>query len=279
MKYALNTWMCGGEPLQKTLARLQRLGYDGVELSVMEPNKIDPHQIKRLVSDYGLVVSSLEPDWSWVEKRELCNKDRKVRQEAILYLKRCLELGKELGAISIQMVPSAVGKPWPLASPEDEWKWAIEAVAEGAEYAEQLGILIALEVVNRYEVYMVNTVDDAIRFIGDVGSASVRVHLDCFHLNIEEPDLPLAFLKAGNLLINTHIADSNRQAVGKGHVDFKSVVRVLKEIDYPYYLTVELLSKGADPTNLSQGFTPDEDLLDVDAKTCITLLKLYETVA
>ena len=125
---------------------------------------------------------------------------------------------------------------------------------------------------------MLNTVDDALRFARDVGSTSVRVHLDCFHMNIEEPDLPLAFRKAGNLLINIHIADSNRQAVGKGHIDFKDVVRVVKEIDYPYYLTLELLSKGADPTNLARGYTPDEDLLDVDAKTCITLLKLYEMV-
>ena len=278
MKYALNNWMCGGEPLQKTLARLQRFGYDAVELTVLEPNKMDPHQIKKLVSDYGLVVSNLVGNWSWAEKRDLCNKDRKVRQEAIVYLKRLLELVKELGAISTQMTPSAVGKPGPLASPEDEWKWAVEAVAEGAEYAEQLGVFIALELANRYEVYMANTVDDAIRFIGDVGSTSVRVHLDCFHMNIEEPDLPLAFRKAGNLLINIHIADSNRQAVGKGHVDFKGVVRVVKEIGYPHYLTLELLSEEADPTNLSRGFTPDEDLLDIDAKTCITLLKLYEMV-
>jgi D-psicose/D-tagatose/L-ribulose 3-epimerase len=278
LKYAVTNWIFGGEPLEKSVARLQKLGYDGVELAVWNPQETDSNQIKALVSDHGLVVSNLNVNWGWGERRDLSNPDKQVRQAAIEYLKSVIELTKELGAISTGTIPSAVGKPGPQASREDEWKWAVEAVAEGAKYAEQLGVFLALEAANRYEVYMLKTVDDSLRFARDVGSPAVRVLVDCYHANIEEPDLPLAFRKAGNLLINVHVADSNRQAIGKGHTDFKSIVRTLKENRYPYYLTLEALLEGADPTNISRGFAHNESALDADAKLSIDLLKLFESL-
>jgi D-psicose/D-tagatose/L-ribulose 3-epimerase len=279
MEYAISNWIYGNEPLEKTLARLQRFGYVGLEPTA-EPD-MDVARIKALVGDFGLKVTNLLGNWSWELRRDLCNPDPKVRAGAIEYAKRAVELAHEFGALSFGVVASAVGKRAPLADREDELKWAVDAVSEVAVLAEKLGVYLGIETVNRYEVYLLNTTDQIIDFVRRVDSPAVKILMDFFHLNIEEPDPVLAVFKAGDLICNIHIADSNRQAVGNGHTDFQGIVRALKQIGYRHYLTLEPVSREADPTNIGRDFTPQvsEEILDIYAEQSIKLLRQYEAVA
>jgi sugar phosphate isomerase/epimerase len=276
MKYAVSSWIYGNEPLEKSLARLQRFGYDAVELTAEA--EMDVTRIQNLVGRYKLRVSNLLGNWSWPLRRDLCNPDPQVRSQAINYAKRAIDLAREFGALSLGVVPSAVCKPGPLTAREDEIRWAADSIAEAGEYAAQAGIYLTIETVNRYEAYLVNTVDQALDLVRRVGSPYVKLLLDFFHLNIEEPDLILAIFRAGGLIYNVHAADSNRGAVGNGHTDFKSIVQALKQIQYRHYLTLEPVPREADLTNISNPFSPavSEAIMDSYAEQSIKLLRLYE---
>ena len=276
MKYAVSNWIYGNEPLEKSLARLQRFGYDAVELTAEA--EVHVTRIQNLVGRYKLRVSNLLGNWSWPLRRDLCNRDPQVRSQAINYAKRAIDLAREFGALSLGVVPSAVCKPGPLAAREDEIRWAADSIADAGEYAAQLEIYLTIETVNRYEAYLVNTVDQALDLISRVGSPYVKLLLDFFHLNIEEPDLILAVFRAGDLIYNVHAADSNRGAVGNGHTDFKSIVQALKQIQYRHYLTLEPVPREADLTNISNPFSAagSEAAMDSYAEQSISLLRLYE---
>jgi len=278
MKYAVSTWIYGNEPLEKTMARLERLGYDGVELTA-EPD-MQVARIRDLIGRHQLRVSNLLGNWSWPLRRDLCNPDPQVRTQAIDYARGAIDLAQELGAFSVGVVPSAVCKPGALAPREDEIRWAADSIAEAAEHAANSGIYLTIESVNRYEAYLVNTVDQALDLVRRVGSPSVKLLLDFFHLNIEEPDLVLAIFRARDLIYNVHVADSNRGAVGNGHTDFKSIIQALKQIEYPHYVTLEPVPREANLTNISDPFSPamSEGLMDSYAEQSIGLLRLYEAL-
>jgi D-psicose/D-tagatose/L-ribulose 3-epimerase len=238
-------------------------------------------RIRDLVGRHNLRVSNLLGNWSWPLRRDLSNPDAQVRAQAIDYAKCAIDLAQEFGALSVGVVPSAVCKPGALASREDEIRWAVDSIAEAGEHAAHSGVYLTIETVNRYEAYLVNTVDQALDVVRRVGSPYVKLLLDFFHLNIEEPDLVLAIFRAGGLIYNAHAADSNRGAVGNGHTDFKSIIQALKQIGYPYYITLEPVPREADLTNISNSFSAggNENLRDWYAEQSIKLLRLYEALA
>lgn len=279
MKYSISNWIYGPEPIEKGFARLAKFGYDGVEL-VGEPKRINVGQVKELCEKHKLRVTSMAGHYLWMSdenKRDLANPDKEERQKAVEYVIECLNLAKEFGALSFIVVPNSVGKSNPSGNIEKDWERSVEAVKKAAKYAEKIGVFIAIEPVNRYEVYLVKNVDEGLKFAKDVNSSHVKLMLDCFHMNIEEPDPALAIRKAKDELVNLHIADSNRQSVGRGHIDFKAIIRALKEIDYQYSLTMEPLPPLPDP-NMAFEIQQPEEVLDRYAEECIELLKMYERV-
>ena len=285
MKYSISNWIYGQEPLRTTFERLKRYGYDGIELKG-EPQEYRPQEVKRLCREFDLEVLSIAGIYPWpTEERDLANPNPRVRERAVDYLKACIDFGSALGAPLIIVVPSAVAKTSPVghfeseeewvAAAEREWNYAVESVKATAAYAEQEGILLAVEPINRYESFLVNNVDQGLRFVSEVGSRAVKLHLDTFHMNIEERDPAEAIRKAGEPLVNVHIADSNRQAVGYSHTDFEAIVRALKEIDYQGALALEPLPPVPDPY-VAARLKRYHHLRDLYAEECIARLRRYE---
>jgi D-psicose/D-tagatose/L-ribulose 3-epimerase len=131
--------------------------------------------------------------------------------------------------------------------------------ARGGHAAEQAGVTLAIEPINRYETYLINSVATARRFAEDVGSPAVGVMIDTFHANIEDPDLTSAVLSAGDRLAHVHMADSNRQALGRGHLDVRSFVRVLQATGYAGALAMEPLPPISNPyVALTEGAPLDQ---------------------
>ncbi len=246
LKLAMHNWM-RPEPIDTTVRRLARFGYDGIQISG-EPAVYDVAQVKELLAEGGLIC------WGGVTLmtggRDLIHEDKYVRLGSIEYVKDCLRLIGELGGSVLTVIPSTVGKIVPMASPGDEWRWAVEGIREAQEVADEVGVRIAIEPLNRFETYFINRSDQALALADEVGG-SCGVCLDIFHMNIEEEDWPAAIRNVGSKLVDFHVADNNRMPPGQGHVDWELLIQELTNIGYDKWLTVEFVVP-VDRTPVSQ---------------------------
>ncbi len=280
MQYSISNWIYATEDLEKSFKRLAKYEYDAVELEG-EPDKekYKPEKVKKMLQQYGLKVSSIAGMYLWKEeiKRDLASSDKKIREQTIAYLIKCIDYAKSISAKLVIVVPAAVSKLTPSLSKKEDWKNSVEAVQEVAKYAEKKDILLAIEPINRYETYLVNSVQDALSYSREVNSSHVKIMADTFHMNIEERDIPEAIRIAGSNLINVHIADSNRCSVGRGHINFKALIKALKEINYQYALTLEPLPPISDPYLALEGGV-SENIFDQYAAESIMGLKYFESI-
>ena len=280
MQYSISNWIYATEDLEKSFQRLAKYKYDAVELEG-EPDKekYEPKKVKKVIQQYGLKVSSIAGMYPWKEeiKRDLASSDKKIREQTIIYLFKCIDYAQLMGAKLVIVVPAAVSKTAPSLSKKEDWKNSVKAVQEVAKYAEKKDILLAIEPINRYETYLVNSVQDALGYAREVNSSHVKIMADTFHMNIEERDIPEAIRIAGNNLINVHIADSNRCSVGRGHINFKALIKALKGINYKYALTLEPLPPVSDPYLALEGGV-SENIFDQYAAESIMGLKYFELI-
>jgi len=233
----MHNWM-RAEPIETTIRRLARYGYDSIEISG-EPEKYDTREVRKLLKDQGLKC------WGSVTlmlaDRDLLARDEQQRQKSVQYVKDCITMVKELGGVEITIVPSTVGKIQPQADPDEEWQWAIDSLKQCYEHGQKEGVRLALEPLNRFETYFLNRHDQALLLAQEVGD-ECGVCLDAFHINIEEADPFQAILKTGDRLVDFHVADTNRMACGQGHWDWEKLINTLKQIGYDGALTVEFVA-------------------------------------
>jgi D-psicose/D-tagatose/L-ribulose 3-epimerase len=246
MRYGVCTWIFGDQPLPETAARLAAMGYNGVEL-MGDLTRYNARDVNAALSEQGLSVLSLTP-----ENVDLAHPDEAMRQKALDYYFRLLDLASAVGN-PIVGCHGAVGRVRALTSYEEERRAFVEGVRRVAERAQGGGLRIALEVLNRYEAHLLNTALEAQRFVRDVGMDNVGILLDAYHMNIEEADVRSAILAARERLFLFHAADSNRQAVGRGHTDWSGVMHTLHDITYDGCIIVECTASGPDPFTPAKG--------------------------
>ncbi|HWK25866.1 MAG TPA: sugar phosphate isomerase/epimerase [Solirubrobacter sp.] len=237
LKVSMHNWM-RPEPIEHTVKRLARLGYDGLEISG-EPQGYDVGEVRALLRRHGLEC------WGAVTLmtagRDLLDPDPYVRLGSVQYVKDCLTFVSELEGRILTVVPSTVGKTIPLASAAEEWQWCVEALQECQAHAERVGVRIGLEPLNRFETYFLNRCEQALALADAVGG-DVGVALDTFHMNVEEADLEAAIRAAGDRLVDFHVADNNRMPPGHGALDWRAIARTLDAIAYDGHMTVEFVA-------------------------------------
>lgn len=234
MHLAIHNWM-RAEPLEKTIDRIASQGYDALEIQGA-PEQYDTKAVKALLKSKGLKC------WGSVtlmmEQRNLLAKEEAQRAASIQYVKDVITMVKELDGHMVSVVPGTVGKVVPDARPDEEWEWAVESMKEIYEFAEQAGLLIGIEPINRFETYFINRGDQALALAEAVGP-NCGVCLDAFHMNMEEDDTIAAIHRAKDRLVGFHVADNNRMAPGMGTIDWPGIVATLKEVGYDGALSVE----------------------------------------
>jgi sugar phosphate isomerase/epimerase len=195
--------------------RISVLELDGVEL-FGDLSAYSAADASRVLDDQGLEIFSLTP-----ENVDLAHPEPLTRQQAIDYYLALLDFAAELGN-PIVSCHGYVGRVRPLSTLLKERPLLALAVSQIAERAQALGLRLVIEVLNRYESHLLNTGAEAMTFIRDTGMDNVGVLLDAYHMNIEEADSASAISEAGESLWLYHAADSNRQGIGRGHINFES---------------------------------------------------------
>ncbi len=242
------TWIYGDISLDEVLGRMADAGCDGVEL-LGEPDRWPASEVRRLLARHSLMPLALTAQCKVPEtRRDLAHPDPAVRADAVNYLVQCLRFAADVGVPIVQMLPSGETRLSPIATREQEWRWSVEGMQEAAQEAARLGVRIAIEPLNRYEAYLVTTLEEAAAYLDDVASPWVGMTLDVFHAHLEERDVGEAIRAAGPRLWHVHVADSNRRGLGLGHLDVGALLAALREVDYSGALVLEVVPTGADAT-------------------------------
>lgn len=237
MHLSMHNWM-RAEPLEVTVARLKKYGYESIEISG-EPYVYNTKDVRKLLKEHGIRC------WGSVTLmfagRSLFARDEGERASSVKYVKDCITMVKELDGYEMTIVPGTVGKVTPDASPEEEWRWAVESMKEIYDHAMKAGVRPAVEPLNRFETYFCSRAAQAMALAKATGP-ECGVCLDAFHVNIEEADPFEAIRATKGMLVDFHVADTNRFACGMGHWDWLKVVGTLASIGYDGALTVEFVA-------------------------------------
>ena len=226
------------ERLPESLSTIKRLGYDGVELAVRDPQLIDPGDLERLLGQFGLEVPAIGTGQAYGEEGlSLTHPDPQIRSRAIARVKSHIRLAARLKAIVI--IGLIRGKREEGVSCDQAEGWLQRAIEECA--GEDPSVKLAIEPINRYETNLLNGVNESLRFLDRVGADNVGLLLDTFHMNIEEPCLLSSIESAAHKLLHVHVADSNRWYPGAGHIDFAGVLTRLDRVGYQGYFSAEIL--------------------------------------
>lgn len=226
--------------LQSNIAKIAALGYDGVELAVRDPGLLDVEHIKQILQNHNLDVPAVGTGQAYGEEGlSFTHPDEKIRERATARIKSQVDFAKNFNAMVI--LGLIRGKIVDGVMQQQTFDWLTEALSECASYAGRKKVKLVMEPINRYETDLINTVAEGLDLIEKVGADNLGLLFDTFHANIEESSIEESIRLAGERIFHFHVADSNRWYPGAGHVDFQSVVEVLREIGYDGYLSAEIL--------------------------------------
>ena len=264
LKLSWSNWGFGIESLERTAARL---GQNGIKWIELHGNRYGDDlgyqvdQVRPILDRYGVSVAGVCGMFG--PENDLASNSGRVRQAALDYIRRQLDLCHELGGTYMLVVPGAVGRP--AAYDDSEFERSVETLQLVADEFVQAKVRAAVEPIRSAEVSLVHTIADAQRYIAAVGHEGVsHINGDVYHMQSEESNIAEAIVQAGEALVNLHLADSNRCALGAGSMDVDAIIMALYVAGYAEglrFATPEPLGPGGDPYPAMFGKT-DEALLD-----------------
>jgi sugar phosphate isomerase/epimerase len=228
------------------LEQVKAYGYDGIELSLLDSQKIDQDQIMEELERLGLGVFAIATGQTYVTDGYcLYSGDDGKRTKSVERLYHHIDFAAKLdSAVIVGGIRGRIEDG--CKNPSEVKEKGHQAVADCARYAEQKNVVLLIEPVNRYETNVINTVEEGLELIRSIDSKQLKLLPDTFHMNIEERSIEDSIIQAGDDLGYIHFADSNRLAAGLGHLDFSSIVGALKKISFDGPIGVEVLPKPDD---------------------------------
>lgn len=239
------------EPLEQTLERLVQQGYDAVEM-FGEPERVHFKSLEQTFNSFDIPVDGITGMWGSMSsdgwKRRFLSPEPSIVTNSQKYVQQCIEMCHYLGGKKTNICLFADDKLVTLDGnhyviSEDRKMSVIQKVmpvlSDLSRFAEERGIQLLLEPLNRYSTPYCTTSNDAVRIAEQINQNNFGILLDTFHMNIEEQSFEYAILKSEGLLRHTHFADNNRKMPGYGHIDFRLIVKTLKNIGYNQYISFE----------------------------------------
>lgn len=217
----------------------RRIGYDFIETPPTPPGSAVTRATREALAETGLgatVCLGLSAD------QDPTSLDDAVRARGEQFLNDAVDTCAEIGGFMVSGITYSAFQKYLVPCPPEGRAAAVEVIRKVARRAEPHNIEIGLEVVNRYETNLLNTAAQALDFCHATEMANVKIHLDSFHMNIEETDIPQAILNAGNRIGFFHIGDSNRGYLGAGNIDFNPYFRALFQSGYTGPISFESFS-------------------------------------
>jgi len=222
--------------------KVAELGFDVLEVNggtIARMTSEERQSLKAHADDKNIILSyciGLPPAY------DIASKDETVRKNGIVFLQKMAEAIGEMGGGNLSGI---IYSSWPVTMPEGETdkrpyiERSVASMKEAIKAAEDNDVIFNMEVVNRFEQFIMNTCDEAIAYVKAVGSPNAKILLDTFHMNIEEDFIGEAIQKAGDKLGHLHIGENNRMPPGYGHIPWTEIGAALRKIHYQGYVVME----------------------------------------
>ena len=226
---------------RSAISSAARNGYDYIELAIFDPWSFDIAMTKDLLQEFNLRAHA---SLGLSAKTDVTSPDASIVKKGDELLCKVADVLHALGGTELcGVIYSSLAK-YPGPASKEARASSVAAMQRLADYTAELGINIDLEVVNRYETNIMNTGLEGLEFLDQVNRPNAFIHLDTYHMNIEEDGLQKSVLAAGERLGYVRIGESHRGYLGTGNVDFDSFFTALKKINYQGPITFESFSSA-----------------------------------
>ena len=239
MKFAANTliWTAHFDrPHLDLIPQIAAHGFDAIEIARFNWDGFPAAEIRKAaaVSGIGVLTCTAMPGLS------LIHEETAEREKAIAYLKQAVQCCAEVGGkVLVGPLFSPVGTHFGRRRTDEEWKRQIDSLQSLVPTLDATGVTLAVEPLNRFETFFLNTMSDAVRMCEEVGSPKAGILYDTFHANIEEKSQAFAIHTAGKWITHVHTCENDRGIPGSGHIEWPDVFTALKEVGYDGTCSIE----------------------------------------
>lgn len=236
------------EGLEHALRKSAEHGYRTIEFAYLRPERFDLDRLGQLARSLDVeigVTMGLPLD------KDVSSEDPATVAAGTAMLADAVRAVRDIGGNKLGGILYSAHTKYNRQPTKRGWDNSVAAIAETADLAAASGVDLVLEVVNRFETNLLNTTAQGLKFLADTGSSHVRLHLDTFHMNIEEANPAAAIRLAGDRLGYFHIGESNRGYLGDGVIDFDLIFDALLDIDYKRDIVFESFSTAVVDEGLS----------------------------
>lgn len=227
----------------KYIDKVKELGFDILEIScgAFKKDYTTDEQLLRIgeyAKEKGIILTA---GYGPQKDENLASPDEAVQKNAIEFFKETL---RKLHLMDIHILGGGLYSYWPVdfnsdINKERDFETSVKNMKLIAKYAEEYDITLGMEVLNRFEGYLINTCDECLRYVDAVGNNRVGVMLDTFHMNIEEDNIGDAIRKAGDKLVHFHMGERNSKVPGKGTMPWAEIGQALRDINYQHAAVME----------------------------------------
>ena len=243
------------------LEKIKSTGFDGVEIPIFGGEDAHYQKLRKKLDELQLKTSTVAVA---TPEANAISPDPAIRKAASERLKTIVRQSAILGAdILCGPFHQALGVFSGTGPTEEEFKLAADVHREAANEAQRQGVCLAIEFLNRFECYFLNTTAAAAIYVRRVAHPNFKAMFDTFHANIEEENLPKAFRENAAEIAHIHVANNDRGVPGRGHIDFPAVFRTIKTSGYNGWLTIEAFGRAlpelVEPTRVWRDFFKQPD--------------------
>lgn len=228
------------DDLPSACRKAKELGFDGVEVFPPSPDAVDPALLRKLLDDHGLALAAVGTGAGWVRhKLHVCLPAAAARAKARDYIRAIIDFAGPFGAPAI--IGSMQGRHGDGVDAATARKHLADALEELGPHAARHNVPLIFEPINRYESNMVNSLETGVGLLKSLSTKNVLLLADLFHMNIEEVDSAAALRAAAGFVGHVHFVDSNRRPAGMGHIDYRPIVKALRDTGYNRFVSAEAL--------------------------------------
>ena len=227
--------------VEDAIVKTREYGFDALEIHVVSADSFDCEKVNALCEQNGIRIASIVTGQIYVRRGlSIVDADMARRERAFKELEDYIDIAEKVNATDGIVIGWVRDR-----RPENDDGTYDETLAQGLKriglYAQDKGQKILLEVINRYETNVFNTAEETLGYIDRFSLPNTYVHMDTFHMNIEEPDMAQSIRLCGDKLGYIHFADSNRHYPGAGHTDFAPIMKALADVGYKGSLSLEYI--------------------------------------